>query len=99
VSGFVKPSSPNRLFIWQVAVAESERGKGFASKMLHHLLKRNSCEGIEYIETTISPSNIASQKLFHGLARDLKIDIKVSECFRMKNFNDCFRSAKEYESF
>jgi len=86
VSGFVKPSSPNRLFIWQVAVAESERGKGFASKMLHHLLKRNSCEGIEYIETTISPSNIASQKLFQGLARDLKTDIKVSECFSTNDF-------------
>lgn len=86
ISGFIKPTSPNRLFIWQVAVAESARGKGLASKMLHHLLSRESCTNINYIETTVSPSNIPSQKLFHGLARDLKTEIHVSKGFTANEF-------------
>ena len=86
VSAFIKPASPNKLFVWQVAVAESERGKGFASKMLHQLLKRNACEDIQFIETTITPSNIASQKLFQGLARDLKTELQVSDCFNTNDF-------------
>ncbi len=86
ISGFIKPTSPNQLFIWQVAVAESARGKGLASKMLHHLLSRESCANINYIETTVSPSNIPSQKLFHGLARDLGSEIHVSTGFTENDF-------------
>lgn len=86
ISGFIKPTAPNRLFVWQVAVAESERGKGLASKMLHHLLSRESCTNINYIETTVSPSNVPSQKLFHGLARDLEAEIQVSTGFTAKDF-------------
>jgi L-2,4-diaminobutyric acid acetyltransferase len=86
VSGFIKQTSSNQLFIWQVAVDESERGKGLASKMLHHLLSRDSCKDINYIETTISPTNIPSRKLFHGLARDLGTEINVSTGFTMNDF-------------
>lgn len=86
ISGFIKPTSPNRLFIWQVAVGESERGKGLASKMLHHLLSRDACIDINYIETTVSPSNIPSQKLFHSLARDLEVEMHVSTGFTENDF-------------
>lgn len=86
VSGFVKPTSPDRLFVWQVAVAESQRGKGLASKMLESLLEREACEGIHYVEATISPSNIPSSKLFHRLARKLETEIEVSECFVAEDF-------------
>lgn len=86
ISGFIKPASPERLFIWQVAVAESERGRGLASKMLHHLLKRDSCEDVQYVETTVSPSNIASQKLFKGLARDLQTELQVAPYFAATDF-------------
>lgn len=86
ISGFINPTATNRLFIWQVAVAEAGRGQGLATRMLHHLLERKSCEDIQYIETTISPSNIPSKKLFHRLARDLKTDIQVSEYFVSDDF-------------
>lgn len=86
VSGFIMPAASDRLFIWQVAVAETERGKGLASKMVHHLLKREACKDIHYIETTVSPSNIPSQKLFCSLARDLETDIHVSQCFTTDDF-------------
>jgi len=86
VSGFVKPEKPDRLFIWQVAVAESQRGKGLASKMLHHLLERQSCKNVHFVEATVTPSNIASQKLFKRLARNLDTHIKVSTCFSADDF-------------
>src|SRR5699024_8768919 len=86
VSGFIKPTDKNRLFIWQVAVDESERGKGYASKMLNALLERENCADVKYLETTISPSNMASQKLFHGLARDLDTKIHVNELFTATDF-------------
>src|SRR5690625_5568572 len=54
--------------------------------MLRRLLERESCEDINYIETTVTQSNIPSQKLFHGLARDLGTKIKVSECFTSEDF-------------
>lgn len=86
VSGFIKPTDKQRLFIWQVAVAEAGRGQGLATKMLHHLLEREGLEDIHYIETTISPSNIPSQRLFQSLARDLKTNIHVSDCFTSEDF-------------
>ena len=86
ISGYIKQESPDRLFIWQVAVDQSVRGEGLASKMLHHLLKRDACVDVHYLETTVSPSNIPSQKLFHGLARDLETEIVMSEYFTTNDF-------------
>lgn len=86
VSGFIVPATPDKLFIWQVAVSESERGKGLASLMLKKLLNRKACIDIHYLETTITPSNIPSQKLFHRLAKDLSTEIHVSECFNENDF-------------
>lgn len=86
VSGFLKPTTPNRLFVWQVAVCESQRGKGYASSMVKQLLKRDACSEVRYIDTTVTPSNKASQKLFAGLARDLNTDIQVSPCFTANDF-------------
>lgn len=86
VSGFIEPATPDKLFIWQVAVAESERGKGLASLMVEKLLKRDACKQTHYLETTITPSNIPSQKLFHRIARDLSTEIHVSKCFVSEDF-------------
>src|SRR5699024_6175535 len=86
VSGFVKPNSPNTLFIWQVAVAESQRGKGIASRMIKQLLSRDVCKNISFIETTITPSNGASQHLFKSIARDLSAPLEIFECFSANQF-------------
>lgn len=86
VSGFIKPKSPDTLFIWQVAVDESERGKGLATKMLQYLLEQDTCNQVSYIEATVSPSNVPSQQLFHGLARKNDTEIHVSDCFSADDF-------------
>src|SRR5699024_9410485 len=94
ISGFTNPKQTNTLFVWQVAVHESQRGKGLATKMLHYILDQDACKTINYVEATISPSNIPSQQLLQGLARYLNTDIKVSDCFMASDFPE---TGHEYE--
>ena len=86
ISGFIQPNNPHTLFVWQVAVDASQRGKGLASRMLQTILHRDACRNIRFLETTISPSNNASQALFQKLARDLKTKCHVSEFFTENQF-------------
>lgn len=81
VSAFCPPSSRNTIFVWQVAVHESYRGKGLGRKLLQELLKRKYCENIHNLEATISPSNLPSQSLFKGLAKHLNCSCNITECF------------------
>lgn len=69
ISGYIKPEKPNCLFVWQVAVSKKVRGGNLATNMLNWLTKRPKCHNINSLETTISPSNQASQKLFKRFAK------------------------------
>ncbi|HYC46540.1 MAG TPA: diaminobutyrate acetyltransferase [Burkholderiales bacterium] len=69
VSAYVPPARAHTAFVWQVAVAESMRGTGLASAMLRELLARPALARCRYLETTVSPSNTASRRLFQALAR------------------------------
>lgn len=75
VSGYVLPNKPDTLFVWQVVIAKEARGKGLAKRMLKHLLEREACVDVRYIETTITPDNEASWALFRSLARDLDTEL------------------------
>jgi L-2,4-diaminobutyric acid acetyltransferase len=86
VSGYLDPEQSGTLFVWQVAVDTSVRGKGVALKMLESLLKRERLADIRYIETTISPSNAASQNLFKRLAANLNTEITETPYFDQKLF-------------
>lgn len=84
VSGYIIPSTSfwnndragSRLFIWQVGVHPDFRGQGLARAMLLSLLERPANHHISHIETTITPSNTASQKLFESVARSLGCPMK-----------------------
>ena len=67
--GYRVPARPDTLFVWQVAVAERARGKGLASHIITTLVQRNS--GINYVEATVTPSNVPSVALFSGLGKHL----------------------------
>jgi len=71
ISGYLLPHRPATLFVWQVAIAASARGRGLASRMLLELLDRPACGDVDHIETTITESNAASWALFRSLARKL----------------------------
>lgn len=70
VGGYRLPERPDTVFVWQVAVSAEARGLGLGRAMLHELLDRPECAGVTHLETTVSPSNTASAKLFRAAARD-----------------------------
>lgn len=72
------PDQPDTLFVWQVAVDEQARGQGLAGRMLDQVLNRESCRGVQALETTVSPSNAASRKVFEKLAQRHQAWVKVS---------------------
>lgn len=69
VTGYVRPQRPRTLVVWQVAVDQSQRGRGLAGTMLDELTDRLVAEsGVTDLETTITPDNAASQRLFASYA-------------------------------
>lgn len=68
LSAYLIPSSPETLFIWQVAVDEQARGLGLAGRMLDDVVARPACADIRALETTISPSNHSSRRVFERFA-------------------------------
>ena len=89
ISAYCLPEKANTLFIWQVAVDESARGMGLAGKMVASLLERESCKAVDFIETTITEENQASWRLFEGVAKRLKAELKRSVMFdKTKHLNN-----------
>jgi L-2,4-diaminobutyric acid acetyltransferase len=78
------PDRPDTLFIWQVAVHPSVRGQGLARTMLRKLLERMTAQGIRFVETSITPGNEASWKLFTGLATEQHSDMVRSTMFEQE---------------
>ncbi|PJE98389.1 diaminobutyrate acetyltransferase [Streptomyces carminius] len=70
ITGYIRPQRPRILVVWQVAVDQGQRGRGLAAAMLDGLTARVAGElGITGIETTITPDNTASNRLFTSYAR------------------------------
>ncbi|MET9856195.1 diaminobutyrate acetyltransferase [Streptomyces sp. NPDC006450] len=69
VSGYLRPDSPGTLLVWQIAVDESVRGLGVAGALLDGLSARVAAEhGLGSLEATVSPGNLASERLFAAYA-------------------------------
>lgn len=68
VSAYIPPRKSDVVFVWQVAVDERARGMGLAGAMLDEVIGRPACAGVRYMETTVSPGNVASETLFRKLA-------------------------------
>ncbi|MFG2883089.1 diaminobutyrate acetyltransferase [Streptomyces sp. NPDC048297] len=70
VTGYVRPDRPGTLLVWQVAVDASQRGRGVAAALLDGLTGRLAAErGVTSLETTITPGNTASERLFTSFAK------------------------------
>ncbi|MDQ0300826.1 L-2,4-diaminobutyric acid acetyltransferase [Salibacterium salarium] len=81
VTAFIPPEKQDTVFVWQVGVDPSQRGKGLASRLINDLVQRVSDKNVEYLEATVTPSNEASQALFKKVARTHETNCEVSECF------------------
>lgn len=70
ITGYVRPDRPEALVIWQVAVDEAHRGRGLAGVLLDALTaKVTDSRGVREIETTVTPDNSASDRLFTSYAQ------------------------------
>lgn len=70
ITGYVRPQRPRTLVVWQVAVDEAARGRGLAAAMLDGLALRVARElGIDGLETTVTPDNTPSNRLFTSFAQ------------------------------
>ncbi|MEU8823975.1 diaminobutyrate acetyltransferase [Streptomyces sp. NPDC048636] len=68
ITGYIRPERPETLVVWQVAVDDAFRGRGLAATLLDGLTQRVAGMGVRGIETTITPDNTASNRLFTSFA-------------------------------
>ncbi|MFD0556492.1 diaminobutyrate acetyltransferase [Stackebrandtia endophytica] len=83
ITGYRRPSLPETLFVWQVAVSPTHRRQGLARRMLDHLVDRSTPHGVDHVEATVTPDNLPSTRLFTSFATaygvELKRDVLFSE--------------------
>ncbi|WP_340374878.1 diaminobutyrate acetyltransferase [Streptomyces sp. SS7] len=68
ITGYVRPEHPQTLVVWQVAVDHAHRGHGLAGRMLDRLAVRGMAAGTRQVETTVTPGNEPSHRLFASFA-------------------------------
>jgi L-2,4-diaminobutyric acid acetyltransferase len=89
VTAYLRPDRPGTLLVWQVAVDASYRGRGLAARMLDDLAARVLAEhGVTDLETTISPGNTASERLFASFARRHGATVEHEVLFEADRFPD-----------
>lgn len=96
VTGYRRPENPSALMVWQVAVDASQRGRGIAAAMLHALFDRCAQQGATAMHTTISPDNVASQKLFASVAQQRGLRFERSDFFAAELFGPGHESEDLY---
>lgn len=88
VSAYRPPAQTDTVFIWQIAVAPEVRGQGLALQMLEHLLTRPALADCRWLETTVTPSNAASRRVFETLAARLNARCAERTFFSKEDFQD-----------
>ena len=89
VTGYVPPDRPGTLLVWQVAVDAAQRGRGLAARLLDGLTERVADEyGVTAIETTITPGNTASERLFTSYAERHGAPVERTVLFETADFPD-----------
>lgn len=86
VLAYRRPEESKHLLVWQVAVSDSWRGMGIASRLLDHVIDRARRDGISHLETTVTPDNEASQALFESAAERHGVPVDHSVLFEAADF-------------
>ncbi|MFI9624073.1 diaminobutyrate acetyltransferase [Streptomyces sp. NPDC052042] len=82
VTGYLRPDRPGTLVVWQVAVDPSHRGSGLAGELLDALTSRVAeASGLSAVETTVTPDNTASDRLFTSYARRSAVPLEREVLF------------------
>lgn len=75
MSGYRPPSDPDTLFVWQVAVHPSMRGRGVAKRLIQWVLERPWNADIRNVHSTITGDNKASWALFSAIAEQYEAEM------------------------
>jgi L-2,4-diaminobutyric acid acetyltransferase len=88
ISAYIPPAKPDVVFVWQVAVSARARGAVLGGAMLRDLIQRDACRQVRYLETTVSPSNTASQRMFEKFAGNVEAKCLSEPLFDTKDFSE-----------
>jgi L-2,4-diaminobutyric acid acetyltransferase len=89
ITGYIRPERPHTLLVWQVAVDASQRGRGLAAAMLDGLTARVATDhSLRSLETTITPGNTASERLFTSYAQRHGAELEREVLFDAAQFPD-----------
>lgn len=89
LTGYLRPERPGTLLVWQVAVDASQRGRGLAARLLDGVVARVMAEhGVTSVETTITPGNTASERLFTSFAARHGAVVERTVLFDREQFPD-----------
>jgi L-2,4-diaminobutyric acid acetyltransferase len=94
VLGYRPPTRPDALFVWQVGVAPSHRGQGLARRMILEVLERNAPE-VRFLESTVTPSNTASRRLFRSVAEARGTTCDVTDYLTEDHFPEAGHEAEQ----
>ncbi|MFF3688694.1 diaminobutyrate acetyltransferase [Streptomyces sp. NPDC002187] len=81
VTGYIRPERPHTLLVWQVAVDREHRGQGLAGVLLDALTARLADRGVHTVETSVTPDNTASDRLFRSYAERHKAPLSREVLF------------------
>jgi L-2,4-diaminobutyric acid acetyltransferase len=89
VTGYLRPERPRTLLVWQVAVDAAQRGRGLAAALLDGLTLRVAGQSeLTSVETTITPGNTASERLFTSYAARHGATVEREVLFDTGHFPD-----------
>lgn len=86
IAGYIPETRPDAVFVWQIGVDGSMRGRGLGTRMLQTLTAAPACRRIRYLETTVTPSNTASRRMFARFAEKMGAECEVQRFFDAELF-------------
>lgn len=82
ISGYIPPEHPDTFFVWQVCVAKAARGRGLAKRLVADVLRRDVCDGVTRVQSTITQENKPSWALFGSIAESLDAELARKPHFK-----------------
>ncbi|MBW3644647.1 MAG: diaminobutyrate acetyltransferase [Actinobacteria bacterium] len=80
------PDDLDVLFVWQIAISAERRGAGLGGRLLRALLTQPGNRGVRWVEATVTPSNRASERLFHSFAQSLGVTCEATGSYPAELF-------------
>lgn len=88
VTGYRRPDRPDVAFLWQIGLRKAARGQGLGLDLARAFVAQDAFAGVNYLDTTVTPSNAASDGLFRALARELNAPLDRRVQFPAELFPD-----------